>query len=203
MTSDIILLVSTLLICPVKSKESLCFQYTLEQGFDTSCGLSVVATALDRYWGVPTGEVDLIEFLLGEKLEDGDYTVNLADMAVAFESRGVAARAFKLDWEGLNGLVAKGYAPVVVHYSAPEKHFALLLGFKGRRAITVDPARGLESLSREAFEERYSGTAMALASRTLKPDTALVAEAVSKAAGRQSRLEDAARRTGVRVGRSW
>ena len=189
--------------CPVKSKESLRFQYTLEQGYDTSCGMSVVATALDRYWGVPTDEAELIESAIGEKLDDGDYTVSLADMAAAFEARGVASRAFKLDWEGLEGLVSKGYAPLVVHYAEPDKHFALLLGFKDGRAITVDPARGLESLSRKAFEERYSGAAMALASKTLKPDTALVAEAVSHAAGKQSRLEDSASRIGARVGLSW
>lgn len=117
--------------------------------------MSVVATALDRYWGVRTDEVELINDALGEKLKDGDYTVSLADMAVAFEARGVAARAFRLDWEGLESLVEKGYAPVVVHYAKPEKHFALLLGFKEGRAITVDPARGLESLSRESFEKRY------------------------------------------------
>jgi ABC-type bacteriocin/lantibiotic exporter with double-glycine peptidase domain len=152
----------------------------------------------ERYNTLP-----LIASTLGTKLEEGDYTVSLADMAKAFEARGVVARAYKLDWEGLNALVAKGYSPVVVHYSEPEKHFALLLGFKDGRAITVDPARGLESLSRKAFEERYSGAAMALASRTLKPDAALVGEAMTKASGKRSRLEDSAARFAKGSGRRW
>jgi len=196
-------LYSQFIFSELSSKESLRFQYTMEQGFDTSCGMSVVATALDRYWGMPTDEVELIEITIGEKLQDRDYTVSLADMAKAFESRGVAARAFKLDWEGLQSLVAKGYAPVVVHYAEPEKHFALLLGFKDGRAITVDPARGLESLSRESFEARYSGAAMALASKTLKPEAALVADAVATAGKKQSRLEESAARTAKLSGRSW
>lgn len=187
----------------IVSKESLRFQYTMEQGYDTSCGMSVVATALDRYWGVPTDEAELIESTLGAKLEKGDYKVSLADMASAFESRGVAVRAFRLDWEGLADLVSKGYAPLVVHYDKPEKHFALLLGFKDGRAITIDPARGLESLSREAFEERYSGAAMALASKTIKPELALVSEAVAKAAGKQDRLEDSAMRKALGRGVRW
>jgi len=194
---------STFIILEIITKESLRFQYTMEQGYDTSCGMSVVATALDRYWGVPTDEVELIESALGAKLEDGDYTVSLADMAVAFESRGVAARAFKLDWEGLAGLIGKGYAPLVVHYAKPEKHFALLLGFKDGRAITVDPARGLESLSREAFEARYSGAAMALASKTLAPDTARLTDAVAKAGDKHSRIEESAARIARMSGRSW
>lgn len=195
-------IILSLLTILVVSKESLRFQYTLEQGYDSSCGMSVVATALDRYWGVQTDEVELIETALGNKLEDGDYTVSLADMAGAFESRGVAARAFRLDWDGLVGMAAKGYAPIVVHYDDPEKHFALLLGFEDGRAVTVDPARGLESLGREAFEARYSGTAMALASRTLESDSALVAEAIEAAAGRRRRLEEAAAMTAV-SGRRW
>lgn len=192
-----------LLLGDVASKESLRFQYTMEQGFDTSCGMSVVATALDRYWGVPTDEVELIESTIGEKLREGDYTVSLADMAAAFEVRGVATRAFKLDWDGLASLIGKGYAPLVVHYDEPEKHFALLLGFNDGRAITVDPARGLESLSRESFEARYSGAAMALASKTLKPEVALVTEAVAKAGKKQSKLEESAERTAKLSGRSW
>lgn len=84
------------LLISIISKESLRFQYTHEQGYDTSCGMSVVATALDRYWGVPTGEVELIEATIGTKLEEGDYTVNLSDMASAFHSQGVAARAYRL-----------------------------------------------------------------------------------------------------------
>jgi predicted double-glycine peptidase len=187
----------------VISKESLRFQYTLEQGYDSSCGMTVVATALDRYWGVPTSEVELIEAALGDGLQAGDYTVSLADMARAFEARGVAARAFRLGWEGLEGLVGKGYAPVVVHYAMPEKHFALLLGFRDGRAITVDPARGLESLSREDFGKRYSGAALALASRERPKNAAMVDEAVASAAGRRARLEDAAARVAVPVGRSW
>jgi len=201
--SNSIILLVAMFGFSLQSKESLRFQYTMEQGFDTSCGMSVVATALDRYWGVPTDEVELIESTLGAKLEDGDYTVSLADMAVAFESRGVAARAFKLDWEGLEGLVAKGYAPLVVHYAKPEKHFALILGFKDDRVITVDPARGLESLSREAFEARYSGAAMALASKTLAPDAARLTEAVVIAGSKHARLEESAARTARMSGRSW
>jgi len=81
-----------LLLVAVRSKESLRVQYTMEQGYDTSCGMSVVATALDRYWGMPTDEVELISATFGEKLKDGDCTVSLADMADAFYVRGVLWR---------------------------------------------------------------------------------------------------------------
>lgn len=185
----------------VAPKESLRFRYTLEQGYDTSCGMSVVATALDLYWGVPATEAGIIAAASGGAADLVLFTVSLADMAAAFAAHGVAARAFKLDWEGLTAVVAKGYSPIVVHYERPERHFALLLGFRDGRAVTADPARGLESLSREAFGARYSGSAMALASKALSVDGALVDRAIAEAAGRHERLESAASRFALREGR--
>jgi hypothetical protein len=44
---------------------------------------------------------------------------------------------------------------------------------------------------------------MALASKTLKPEVALVTEAVDKAGKKQSRLDESAARTAQLSGRSW
>jgi predicted double-glycine peptidase len=99
----------------------------MEQGYDTSCGMSVVATALDRYWGVLTDEVDLIGSLLRDKPENDVYTVSLAEMAIALEARGVAAWAFRLDWEGLAGLIGKGCVPFEVYYANQRKVRGLVL----------------------------------------------------------------------------
>ncbi len=189
---------ATLLVLAASPKESLRFQFCHEQGFDTSCGMTVAATMLDHYWGIPVSELELIETVLGDKVEAGDYTVSLADMAAAFSLHGLSSRAYRLDWDGLHAVVGKGYAPIVVHYDRPEKHFALLLGFNGDRAVTVDPARGMESMSRETFENRYSGMAMLAASAAMAADADALMAAMSWAAGKQAGLEAAADR--IRLG---
>jgi len=79
----------SLIIMATTPKESLRFQYTMEQGCDTSCGISVVATALDRYSGMSTDGVELIGSALGDTLDEGYYTVSLVDMARVFEERDI------------------------------------------------------------------------------------------------------------------
>ncbi|MFH2113427.1 MAG: cysteine peptidase family C39 domain-containing protein [Spirochaetota bacterium] len=173
-------------------KENLRFIYVMEQGMDASCGMATVASALSLYWQVPVQEAELLAGLVGQDgTVDGqsDGTVNLASMAEAFEASGVSARAFRLDWDGLEDILARGYAPLVVHYDRPDPHFALLLGISGDMAVLADPARGLDTLGRAGFDKRYSGVAMALASRSLRPDTQLLEAAIQAATGRRAMLE--------------
>jgi len=194
------------------SKEALRFRYVMEQGLDASCGMATVATALSLYWRVPILEAELLTGLFTQDdMLDGraDGRVSLATMVVAFESRGVSAKAFRLDWDGLVEILARGYAPVVVHYDRPDPHFALLLGISGELAIVADPARGLETLGRADFEKRYGGVAMALASRALQRDTELLDAVIQVATGRRTLLERTSleqaslKRTAARVRSGW
>jgi hypothetical protein len=188
-------------------KEALRFRYVMEQGLDASCGMATVATALSLYWGVPVQEAELLAGLFGQAGGPSgrtDGTVNLASMAAAFEYRGVSARAFHLDWDGLSEVLARGYAPVVVHYDRPDPHFALLLGISGGVAVLADPARGLETLGRAGFEHRYSGVAMALASRSLHRNLPLLEAAIQGAIGRRTILDRSSPRPpAVKVRPGW
>jgi uncharacterized protein len=176
------------------SKEDLRFRYVMEQGLDESCGMAVVASALSLYWGVPVAEAELLAELPSGSIEEGrgEGKVSLAAMAAAFEARGVSARGFRLDWAGLEAVLARGYAPLVVHYDRPDTHFALLLGISGGTAAVADPARGLEALDRADFEQRYSGAALALASRSRRLDPLVVQSAAAAVLGKQAALERAA-----------
>ena len=191
-------LIASVLFSLTTSKEALRFQYSHEQGFDTSCGLSVAASLLDRYWDIPTSELELLALGVVERAEGDDYTVNLADMAKAFAAYELASRAYQADWDSLVQMVERGFAPLVVHYDRPVRHFALLLGFVGQSVILADPASGLEVLSREQFLARYSGAAMAVASRQQSVNTGMVAAAIDWAVQRQLQLESAALEVGLR-----
>ena len=97
-------------------KENLRFAYVMEQGMDASCGMATVATALSLYWQLPTAEAELLTALgtrEGSTGADVDGTVSLASMAAAFEARSISARAFRLDWVGLQNALTRGYAPLV------------------------------------------------------------------------------------------
>lgn len=181
-------------------KEDLRFRFVMEQGLDASCGMAVVATALSLYWQVPVLEVELLAELFaqgGGGEAEAEGRVSLASMAKAFESRGVLAKAFRLDWEGLAAILVRSYGPVVVHYDWPEPHFALLLGISDGTAVLADPARGLETLGRAGFEKRYSGVALVLASSSRQKDQRRLATALQAATARWALLEYAARSRSV------
>ncbi len=187
------------LVSSISSKESLRFQYSQEQGYDNSCGMSVSSTVLENYWNIPTNELELVEQSLGAKLLEGNYTVNFSDMASIFTIREIASKAYKMDWNGLISIIDKGFAPVIVHYEKPEKHFALLLGFNDGRGITVDPARGLESISKSEFMKRFSGNVLVLASRTAVKNVEMLNKAIKYASDKQARMEEVA----YMNGRNW
>jgi predicted double-glycine peptidase len=178
-------------------KESLRFRHVMEQGLDASCGLATAASALNLYWQIPVLEAELLAGLFTGGANEEVWTdgrVSLASMAAAFEARGVSARAFRLDWDGLEDVLLRGYAPVVVHYDRPDPHFALLLGISGETAVVADPARGLETLAKAGFEKRYSGVALVLASRSRQRNPGRLEEALLAATGKRHRLEQAAER---------
>jgi ABC-type bacteriocin/lantibiotic exporter with double-glycine peptidase domain len=173
-------------------KEDLRFMYVMEQGMDASCGMAAVATALSLYWRVPVREAELLAglFSLGAEVDGReDGTVSLASMAAALGDNGISTRAFRVDWDGLEAILARGYAPLVVHYDWPDPHFALLLEISGEVAVLADPARGLETLGRAGFEKRYSGVAMALASHSRQRDEDALETAIRAARGRRAMLE--------------
>lgn len=173
-------------------KEDLRFHFVMEQGLDASCGMASVATALSLYWQVPVLEVELLAELFsqgGGGESEAEGRVSLASMAKAFESRGVLAKAYRLDWEGLAAILVRRYGPVVVHYDWPEPHFALVLGISEGIAVLADPARGLETLGRAGFEKRYSGVALVLASSSRQKDQRRLAAALQAATARRALLE--------------
>ena len=60
-------------------------------------------------------------------------------------------------------LRARGSFPCIIFWN--ENHFVVLNGFKGRRAVITDPARGLVTETEEQFEKSFSGVVL-----TFRPD---------------------------------
>jgi predicted double-glycine peptidase len=191
----------TLLTLQVVSGEALRFVPVYKQGYDSSCGIAVTATLLNNYWGIPVSEAGLIQDMIGSPAEgDGrnTYSISFLTMAGYLRKQGIAARPFRMDWDGLADSLGKGYAPIVVHYEKPMPHFALLLRQEGDYAIVADPARGCGIVSRQSFERNYSGNALLTASTGALKDKAALERNVERerkrlaslrrlASGRQTR----------------
>jgi uncharacterized protein len=170
------------------SREALRFAYAHEQGYDNSCGYSAAASILSLYWGIQVGEGELIERYAGAKPEPARLDVTFKDLAAIFADYGFSVKALKMSWGQLEAALAR-FAPVIVHYEYPDRHFALAVHAADGWIITLDPASGSELLRREQFLRRWSGAVLLAFSSEYRRNEALLDEAIRVQEDRLELLE--------------
>ena len=161
----------------VRPKEALRFAFIREQGFDRSCGYSTAASVLSLYWGQKVDEREIVERYANDKLESEKFDVTFFDLARIFADFGFSVKGYKMTWAQLESALI-GYAPILIHYARPDRHFALALYAKDDWIIMLDPAMGCELLRRGQFEERWSGAALVAFSPSASRDDVLLSEAI-------------------------
>jgi predicted double-glycine peptidase len=167
------------------------FSFIAEQGYDSSCGLTVLASLLDRYWGRRTNELNLVGEFFADRLAKDDLTISLADMARVLLAKGFACKAYEMSYEQLEKAVGK-YPPIIVHFDRTGGHFALILATRGGELLLADPAEGTSWKERRRFESEWSGKALAAVFPGGAVDSVLLANAFSQAHGRGDLLDRAA-----------
>ena len=83
---------------------------------------------------------------------DGSSAKNIL---LAARSYGMKAQAWRLDPESL---LEEGPFPCIVHWGF--NHFVVLCGFKGKRAVLNDPARGHVVVEWEEFDREFTGVCL-------------------------------------------
>ena len=169
-------------------KEDLRFQYVNEQEYDTSCGYSTVSSLLSKYWELNVSEDDIVNKYLPGKIEKNDYKTSLADLSKILTDYSIANKAYKMTY-GQFMNVDKKYFPIIVHYSKPDEHFALVLGIRDNNIITADPARGVEILTEEQFLYRWSNIVLLSTSRERLLNRRRLNKAITVAVTRKNNLE--------------
>lgn len=172
----------------VRPKESLRFAFVCEQGYDTSCGYSAAVSLLSLYWRLPVREDELVARYASDKLAAHRLEVSFDELAIIFADYGFSVKGVRMNWEQL-GEALERYAPIVIHYAKPDRHFALALHEKDGFIIILDPALGCEILSREQFMGRWSGVALLAHSGKASRDDALIARARATEWDRHELLE--------------
>ena len=71
---------------------------------------------------------------------------------LAARSYGMVAKAWRLEPEDL---LEEGPFPCIIHWGF--NHFVVLCGFKGKKAVLNDPARGRVVVSWEEFDKEFTG----------------------------------------------
>ncbi len=89
---------------------------------------------------------------------------NAKNIMVAARSYGMKASAWRVEPEDL---LKEGPFPCIIHWGF--NHFVVLCGFKGKRAVLNDPARGRVAVEWEEFDEEFTGICI-----TFEPDEGFV-----------------------------
>lgn len=85
---------------------------------------------------------------------DGSSARNIM---VAARSYGMEAKAWRLEPEDL---LEEGPFPCIIHWGF--NHFVVLCGFKGKRAVLNDPARGRVTIDWEEFDKEFTGVCITI-----------------------------------------
>ncbi len=93
--------------------------------------------------------------------QDGSSAKNIL---LAARSYGMKANAWRLEPQDL---LEEGPFPCILHWGF--NHFVVLCGFKGKRAVLNDPARGRVTLEWEEFDREFTGVCI-----TFEPDEGFV-----------------------------
>ncbi len=83
---------------------------------------------------------------------DGTSAKNIM---LAARSYGMKAQSWRVDPEDL---LEEGPFPCIIHWGF--NHFLVLCGFKGKKAVLNDPARGRVTVEWEEFDREYTGICM-------------------------------------------
>lgn len=77
---------------------------------------------------------------------------NAKNILKAARSYGLTAKGYRYEPDSLR---EKGTFPCVIHWNF--NHFVVLCGFKGKKAVINDPAKGNYTVSMEAFDKAFTG----------------------------------------------
>ncbi|MEW6564411.1 MAG: cysteine peptidase family C39 domain-containing protein [Spirochaetota bacterium] len=151
-----------LLLQNIQSLETLRFSHVAEQGYDTSCGLSVLSELVSRYWNYPISEETFLREWIStvkEYTTKEQYSISFKDMRDLIAHHGFASKAFRFTYNQLIKAAAT-YAPIIIHFADQEGHFVLCLSATEDYLVIADPAEGVYWISREDFQKRWQGYAL-------------------------------------------
>lgn len=83
---------------------------------------------------------------------------NAGSMLKAARGYGLSAKGYRYEPQRLK---EKGTFPCIIHWNF--NHFVVLCGFRGKKAVLNDPARGVVSVSMEEFDRAFTGVCILFA----------------------------------------
>jgi predicted double-glycine peptidase len=133
------------------------FATVIRQQFDFSCGSAAIATLLTHHYGRTVSETDAFRAMwaVGDQERIRKLGFSLLEMKNYLESISLKADGYRVT---LDRVAEIGVPGIALINDDGYKHFVVVKGVGPRRVLIGDPSRGIASVPRKRFEERWDGT---------------------------------------------
>ncbi|MGD9981259.1 MAG: C39 family peptidase [Hyphomonadaceae bacterium] len=145
----------------VVSWRDIPFRTVVRQQYDYSCGSAAVATLLRFHYGLRVNEGDVFQSMYerGDQARIREVGFSMLDMRSYLEGRGFRADGLRLSLARLAELEVPAIA-LITHNNY--RHFVVVKGISRDRVLVGDPTFGLQTYSREDFQEVWNGVVLAI-----------------------------------------
>lgn len=149
----------TSLRLPITSLAEQRWERVVRQRYDFSCGSAAVATLLTYHYDQPTTEAQVFEpmYQRADQARIRTHGFSMLDMKLYLDQRGFHAGGFRMSFDD----IARIGVPVIgLVNTRGYHHFVVVKGIRGDEALIGDPASGTVIISRETFDQIWTGTAL-------------------------------------------
>ncbi|MDR5903127.1 MULTISPECIES: C39 family peptidase [Halomonas] len=142
-----------------KSLQEKGWDRVVRQEYDFSCGSAAVATLLTYHYQRDTTEAEVFETMIraGDAEKIQRYGFSMLDMKHYLDGRGLNADGFRIT---LDDFIRIGVPAITMVNTAGYKHFVVVKGIDDDNILVGDPAAGTLVVTREQFEQLWSGTVL-------------------------------------------
>lgn len=149
----------TSLRLPITSIAEQRWERVVRQRYDFSCGSAAVATLLTYHYERPTTEAQVFEpmYRRADQTRIRAHGFSMLDMKIYLDQRGFDAGGFRM---GFDDIARIGVPVIGLVNTRGYHHFVVVKGIRGDEALIGDPASGTVIISRETFNQIWTGTAL-------------------------------------------
>ncbi|MBS3788170.1 hypothetical protein KGY79_08270 [Candidatus Bipolaricaulota bacterium] len=136
----------------------------------SSCGPASLATLFAEFYGMETGEKEVIKLVKPymeeeiEQLKEGNLPeggVSMLDLKKVSQEFEIPAKGYEVPKQRIFSIMSKLKTPLLVHLDKPNDHFVLCVtGFRGQMVL-ADPSWGIHSMGRKEFFDKWDGLVLA------------------------------------------
>lgn len=148
----------------IKSYTELKYLNIDKQMAEFTCGVAVLTTLFNFYYGLPITEEKIIEEFLKKMMEE-KKGITFLDMKKICANKGFETVGYKMNYAGLLKILKEMSLPLIVHlesdFTGKEvKHFTLLTGVVDDWLILNDTSIGKRVVSKDEFLPLWTGYVM-------------------------------------------